>query len=100
MKKRNLILIGILIWNFNSVFGQSCGTPHPINPTVYPQKDTNLQARGSSSALCINVFYHIVRNTNGTSSFSTPNTNLITKELNKYFSLRNIIINNIGNGLY
>ena len=96
MKKRKLILIGLLIWHFNSVFGQSCGTPHPINPTIYPQEDTNIQARGSSSSLCINVFYHIVRNTNGTNSFSTPNTNLITEELNKYFSPRNIIINNIG----
>jgi len=96
MKKRKLFLIGILIWNFNSVLGQSCGTPHPINPTIYPQEDTNIQARGSSSSLCINVFYHIVRNTNGTNSFSTPNTNLITEELNKYFSPRNIIINNIG----
>jgi hypothetical protein len=30
MKKRKLLLIGLLIWNINSVLGQSCGTPHPI----------------------------------------------------------------------
>jgi hypothetical protein len=96
MKKRKLLLIGLLIWNFNSVLSQSCGTPHPINPTIYPQEDTNLQARGSSSALCIDVFFHIVRNTNGTNTFTIPNLDAIVNDLNEFYSLHNIIINNAG----
>lgn len=96
MKKRKLLLIGLLVWNINSVLGQSCGTPHPINPTIYPKEDTNLQARGSSSALCIDVFFHIVRNTNGTNAFATPNLDAIVNNLNEFYSPHNIIINNAG----
>ena len=96
MGKRKLFLIGLLIWNFSSVCGQECGTPHPINPTIYPQENPNIQARGSSSALCVDVFFHIVRNSNGTNAFSNPNTNNIVKELNKFYSSQNIIINNAG----
>ena len=98
MKKRKLLLIGILIWNLNSVFGQVCGTPHPTNPTVYSQEKINPQARGSSSALCIDVFFHIVRNTNGTNAFNTPNLNAIVNDLNEFYSPNNIIINNVGSG--
>lgn len=96
MKKRKLLLIGLLIWNINSILGQSCGTPHPINPTIYSQENTNLQARGSSSALCIDVFFHIVRNTNGTNAFTTPNLGVIVDDLNEFYSPHNIIINNAG----
>jgi len=101
--KRKLLIIGFLIWNINPLFAQLCGTPHPISPTIYPQENTGKQAkesssskRGSSSAICINVFYHIVRNTNGTNAFTMPNTNNITAELNEFFSPQNIIINNLG----
>lgn len=96
MKKRKLLLIGILIWNLNSVFGQVCGTPHPINPTVYPQEETNLHARGSSSALCIDVFFHVVRNTNGTNAFPLPNIDAIVGEMNEVYSPHDIVINNAG----
>ena len=93
MKKRKLLLIGLLIWNVSSVLGQSCGTPHPVNPKIYPQEDTS---RSSSSALCINIFFHIVRNTNGTNAFTTPNLGAIVNDLNEFYSPYNIIINNTG----
>ena len=96
MKNKKLLLIGILIWNLNSVFGQVCGTPHPINPTVYPQEETNLHARGSSSALCIDVFFHVVRNTNGTNAFPLPNIDAIVGEMNEVYSPHDIVINNAG----
>lgn len=100
--KRKLLIIGLLFWNLNSVFAQLCGTPHPSSPTIYLQEDSYKQAKesnsykGSSSAICINVFYHIVRNTNGTNAFTMPNTNDITTELNEFFSPHNIVINNLG----
>ena len=96
MKKRKLILIGLLIWNFNSVFGQICGTSYSTTPTIYPQENENLQARGSTSNLCINVFFHIVRNSNGTDAFSIPNTDTIVQNLNEFYSPQNITINNLG----
>lgn len=99
--KRNLLLIGILIFNLNSVFGQICGTPHLSNPTIYPQENNTefnefSSYRGSSSAICINVFFHVVRNTNGTNAFPVPNTNNITAMLNDFYSPHNIIISNLG----
>lgn len=100
--KTKLLLIGLLIWNLNSAFAQICGTPHPSNQIIYPQEDNNMQAkesnyyRGSSSAICINVFFHVVRNTNRTNAFTMPNTDDITTDLNKFFSPHNIVINNIG----
>lgn len=102
--KRKLILIGILIWNINSAFGQICGTSHPSNPIIYPQEDNNTKSKESNSYkssipyTCINVFFHIVRNTNGTNAFPMPNTNDIIVELNEFYSPHNIIINNIGTG--
>tara|TARA_A100001015_G_C14708031_1_gene600919 strand:+ start:379 stop:633 length:255 start_codon:yes stop_codon:yes gene_type:complete len=81
--KTKLFLIGLLIWNFSSVFGQICGTPHPENPTVYPQRNLNAQLRtldqSSSTPLCVDVFFHIVRNTNGTNAFALPETNDIVR---------------------
>lgn len=94
--KTKLLLIGLLIWNLNSVFAQICGTLQPTNPTVYPEEEKNFQKKGSSSAICINVFFHIVRNTNETNAFTMPNTNDITEELNEFYSPHNIIFNNLG----
>ncbi|WP_086478092.1 MULTISPECIES: T9SS type A sorting domain-containing protein [Arenibacter] len=100
--KRKLLLILLLIWNFNSIFGQICGTPPPTTPIIYPQEDNNTKGKesnsykSSSSYTCINVFFHIVRNTNGTNAFPLPDTNDITVELNEFYSPHNIIINNIG----
>lgn len=96
MKKIKLLLIGLLIWNFHVVFGQICGTLHSNNQTIYPQENLALQAKDSNSSICINVFFHIIRNTNGSSAFSEPNLNDIVSNLNKYFSPINITINNLG----
>lgn len=86
----------ILMWNFNSVFGQICGTSHSTNPTIYPQEYNNTQVKSSSSSICINVFFHVIRNTNGTNAFPIPNTDTIISELNEFYSPHNITINNLG----
>ena len=79
MKKLILLLMTVLstYWTY----GQTCGTPHPANPTVYSSSE---QARGASSAFCIDVFFHIVRNTNGTNAFTLPNTDGIVRELESF----------------
>ncbi|WP_225037281.1 zinc-dependent metalloprotease [Winogradskyella sp. SM1960] len=97
--KRKLLLIGLIIWNLNLGFSQICGTETPSNPTFYPteKNNSNISKRGSSSAICINVFFHIVRNTNGTDAFTMPlTTDEITEELNEVYSPHNIIFNNLG----
>lgn len=75
-------------------YSQQCATPFPSNPTIYSD---NANARGASSAFCIDVFFHIVRNSNGTNAFTLPNIDDIVEDLNEVFSPHNIIINNAGN---
>jgi len=94
--KTKLFFIGVAIWSLNSVYGQDCGTPTTLNPTIYPQEKNANYKSGSSSVVCINVFFHIVKNTDGTSAFPTPNTDDIVRELNEFYSPHNIIINNAG----
>ena len=86
------------MWNLSSVFGQICGTPSPVNPIIYPQENPSLTARGSGSALCISVdvFFHIVRTTNGLYAFVPPTADDIVRRLNRFYSPHNIIINNVG----
>lgn len=93
--KKILVLTCIILTQFSvaELKAQSCGTPTPANPTVY---SSNANARGASSAHCIDVFYHIVRNTNGTNAFTPNNLDDITDNLNEFFSPHNIIINNAG----
>ncbi|MBC6427113.1 MAG: hypothetical protein GDA51_11775 [Ekhidna sp.] len=54
------------------IYGQICGTPHPTNPTIY-SGSAGSRTSGNSE-YCIDVFFHIVRNTNGTNAFTPPNT--------------------------
>ncbi len=94
--KRKLLLIGFLIWNLNSLFGQICGTIQPNNSTIYPIEDENIQAKGSSSSICINIYFHIIRNSNGTDAFTLPNLDNVVSNLNLFFSPVNITINKLG----
>ena len=96
--KTQLLLFLFLIVISNSSFGQLCGTETPVNPIIYSQEDSKefVSQKGSSSAICINIIFHVVRNTNGTNAFPMPNTNDITADLNEYYSPHNIIFNNLG----
>ena len=136
--KIKLLLIGILIWSFNAVFGQTsgipkrlpppdhpvlptppappdrpdppreipnplayltCGTPHPVNPTIYRQETDGGRLSSSDDVFCINVFFHIVRNSNGSEpeDFTTPDLDEIIDNLNQYYNNpHNIIFNNAG----
>ncbi|MBC6427115.1 MAG: hypothetical protein GDA51_11785 [Ekhidna sp.] len=95
MKKLILLYLAFLISSYY-IFSQICGTPHPTNPTIYSGSASSRTS--GSSELCIDVFFHIVRNTNGTSAFTLPNTDAIVSELNKFYSPHNIVINNSGSG--
>ncbi|MDE0470548.1 MAG: M43 family zinc metalloprotease, partial [Ekhidna sp.] len=93
---KQLFLITIILLNSYCVFGQVCGTPHPATPTIYSGSASGRTL--GNSEYCIDVFFHIVRNTSGTNAFTPPNTDAIVKELNKFYSSHNIVINNAGSG--
>lgn len=91
---KQLILLTLTLSLLNTALrAQTCGTPIPANPTIY---SSTANARGASSAYCIDVFYHIVRNTNGTNAFTPNNLDDITENLNEFYSPHNIIVNNAG----
>lgn len=94
---RKILLFGTLLWSLHSISGQICGTPQPTNPTAYPQLGATTQLRGSSSAYCIDVFFHVVRNTDGTNAFDMPDLEAIVEDLNGFYSPHDIIINFAGN---
>ena len=81
-KQQSLITIILLSSSF--AFGQVCSTLHPTTPTIYSGSASGRTL--GNSEYCIDVFFHIVRNTNGTNAFNLPNTDAIVKELNKYYS--------------
>ena len=93
-----ILLIGL---NFIS-FGQICGTPSYSNESFLDnqQKLNSVQAENqymqSSTAICVNVKYHIVRQTNGTGGFDPNNINNITNELNASFNEHKIYFNSTG----
>ena len=91
MKKLTLLLMIIL--NSYLAYGQICGAPHPTRVTIYKDYPN---ARGASSAHCIDVFFHIVRNTNGANAFTPPNLDNVVINLNRFYSPHNIAINNAG----
>ena len=92
MKK--ILFLFLAIWSSYGAQAQSCATPTPANAKVY----SSANARGASSGVCINVFFHIVRNTNGTNAFAMPDVNTITRQLNQAFNPHDIFINNAGVG--
>ena len=70
MKKRKLILIGLLIWNFNSVFGQNfCFTPSTSSNLSL---NSSYQMRSSNNnSYCLKIYFHVIRRSNGTAGIAT-----------------------------
>lgn len=95
MKKRQLILIGILIWNFSYVLGQSCGTPIPTNTSTYSQPQS-AKAYNYGKNICIDVQFHIVRNSDGSLAFTPQSENAMLDELNEFFNPHQIFFNSVG----
>lgn len=95
MKKKAFFIVTLLC-SLTSSFAQECRTTFTGTPSIYPLNNKSIKAKGSSSAICINVFFHIVRNTNGTNAFTLPDTDVIVADLNLSYSPHNIVINNLG----
>ena len=90
--KKLLLLIGILLWNINSVFGQSlCSTP---SFTGNQSLNTGFQMkRTNSNSYCLKVYFHVIRRSNGTGGQSTGSVNEAFNILNQDFNPHNISFN-------
>ena len=89
--KTKLLLLVFFGLNFLS-FGQECGTTSPANYQTY---ERTKQVRGFDKTnielhpeLCLNVYYHIVRESNGTGGIAesklTEMTDLLNLEYNPH----------------
>ena len=86
------ILIGII--SINKINAQQCGTP--TGGTNQEFASTNNKSSLNDESICINVFFHIVRQSNGTGGFNSSNIDLIVDDLNEYYNPFDIYINKQG----
>lgn len=94
--KKKLLILALLFSLNSSVFGQICGTSSTITSKSSQRTVTNSQFLNSSSFICFNVYYHIVRENNGTGGYSSSQLNNITNTLNTAYNEHNLYINNFG----
>jgi hypothetical protein len=83
-------LISIIKLNAQEI----CGTPPPTTQYQYETLKTNNSSYDQS--VCINVYFHIVRNTNGTGGYNSSQLHLIINNLNQFYNPFGIYFNNIG----
>lgn len=93
---RRLFLLYLLSTFTVPFFRSSAQTCITSSSSASNITSNEISARSASSSFCINVYFHIVRNTNGTNAFPEPDTDEIIKELNTYFSPHDIYINQLG----
>lgn len=86
------ILIGFI--SINKINAQQCGTP--MSGSNQEFSSTNSKKSLYNESICINVFFHIVRQSNGTGGFNSSNIDLIVEDLNEYYNPFDIYINKQG----
>ncbi|HKK12202.1 MAG TPA: hypothetical protein VJ945_05190 [Flavobacteriaceae bacterium] len=94
MRTKKLLLIIFLNSCFLFKLGaQECGTP-----TNGVNQDFSYMTNSSTSeaSICINVFFHIVRQSSGTGGFNSSNIDLIVEDLNEYYNPYSIYIHKQG----
>lgn len=91
--KKICILFLLALVGSHWTYGQTCGTPSPTRSTIYPSK---INARGASAAVCVQVYFHIIRTSDGADAFLHPYLPAILSALNKAFTPHYITINEAG----
>jgi len=96
MRKELLLLALILSSNF--ILGQDyCATTTNSPVKNYTSLSRMLFANSSNEeALCLNVYFHIVREDNGSGGIPAYQTSVIINDLNSNFNPHNIAFNKIG----
>jgi hypothetical protein len=93
--KTKIILILTFLFSLNQSFGQQCGTVTPNTVNTYPQPELSL-AYNYNVNICIDIQFHVIRESNGSLAFTPRNTDDIINELNLYFNEHQIFFNSIG----
>lgn len=95
MKAKKILLITLLSLNL-TMFGQICGTPSIETSKSSQRIITKSEFLKTSNLICINVFYHIVRDNSGNGGFNSSQLDNVTNTLNTAFNEHNLYINTLG----
>lgn len=93
MKSKFLLLIISLSLNM-TVFGQICGTSSNETFKTSQKTVTDSKLLNTLNSICVNVYFHIVRESNGSGGFSSNQLDNVTNILNSAFNAHNLYLNN------
>ncbi|MDC6406333.1 MULTISPECIES: T9SS type A sorting domain-containing protein [Flavobacteriaceae] len=93
MKKNYQTLFILICLCYCSANSQTCGTETPTVKNTYPSTETSKQ---KVTNYCIDVQFHVIKESNGTNAFVAVNRNAVIDELNDAFNDHNIFFNSIG----
>ena len=95
--KKQLLLLTFLL-SSELILGQDFCVTNTNSSAVNYTSLSRMQYANSSNeeTLCLNVYFHIVRNDNGSGGIPSYETNLIVDNLNLDFNSFNISFNKIG----
>lgn len=93
---KRVLFVLLLAGLFTNVAAQSqCGTPTNF-PNTLPGYNYEPGGLYDEAPICVNVFFHIVRNSNGTGGFNPGNIPNLMARLNEAFNPHNILVTNAG----
>lgn len=94
MKIKKLFLVLCICFQSN-LFGQFCANLDASTPSN-PATIIDPSYLDPDTFVCINVFYHILRNDNGIGNFNASELTAVTDKLNEAYNSHNFFINNVG----
>lgn len=92
--KTKLLFAITLFFSLSLYSQESCGTTTPLNYQQFENVPSKQQA--SNDIFCINISFHIVRETNGSGGFPTSNIDNIIQILNEDYNQYGIFFNEVG----
>ncbi|MGB6151018.1 MAG: zinc-dependent metalloprotease family protein [Pricia sp.] len=95
MRKALLLITSVIfiIFSNHQAAAQACGTPTPGKMQTYSKSSS---ARNISGQACVDVQFHILRNTTGNQAVTAAAINDAINRLNTAFNQHNIEFNNLG----
>lgn len=90
MKQIKLLLVVLIFANTN-IYSQTCTNP-TINSTDSNRVFTDPTYLNTNTSVCINVFFHILRNDSGVGNFNSAELINVTNILNEAYNPHNFFI--------
>ncbi|MDB9873771.1 M43 family zinc metalloprotease [Flavobacteriaceae bacterium] len=91
--KTKLILLIFTLWQTSYAFAQVCGTPEPILNSQTPRINNS---NNNITSVCLNVFFHIIRDNSGSGGINENQLTLIIDDLNSQYNNLDIFFVNNG----